>query len=137
MSESVVSASTARDVLPFHLRLMLDCARPAPDADVISAIEERLRDGIDWSSFVQAVLDHNLTGPVGQTLARIGPDIVPQDILDAFAPHRERPRKQHVVRFGELGRILDGLSKAGVDAIPFKGPVAAIQFYGDVGLRGF
>src|SRR3954469_13637301 len=133
MSESVVStASAARDILPFEHRLMLDCARPAPGKEAISAIEEKLLEGIDWSSFVQAVLDHNLTGPIGQTLTRIGPDIVPQDILDAFAAHREQKRKQNLAGFAELVRILDGLSKAGIDAIPFKGPIAAIQFYRDV-----
>jgi hypothetical protein len=133
----IFSAAAARDLLPFELRLMLDCARPAPDEDVISAIKETLLDGIDWTSFVQAVLDHKLTGPVGQTLTRIGAEFVPQDILDAFEVRRQRTRHQNTVRFDELGRILDGLSKAGIDAIPFKGPIAAIQYYGDISLREF
>jgi len=129
--------SAAGDVLPFELRLMLACAQSAPDRQVIATIRGCLLDGIDWTTFVGSVLDHGLTGPVGRTLARIGPDVVPQDILDAFWTHTERTRRQNIARFAELARILDALARQGIDAIPFKGPVAAIQAYGDIGLRAF
>jgi len=62
---------------------------------------------------------------------------VPQDMLHAFDVHTERTRRQNTARFAELARILDGLGQEGIEAIPFKGPVAAIQAYGDIGLRAF
>ena len=130
-------ASAAGDLLPFELRLMLACAQSAPDSLVIAAIRKCLVNGIDWTAFVSSALHHGLTGPVGRTLAKIGPEVVPQDILDAFHTHGQRTRKENTALFAELGRILDGLAKHGIDAIPFKGPVAAIQAYGDIGLRAF
>lgn len=129
--------SMPRELLPFELRLMLACAQPAPDPEMVAAIRESLLDGIDWTAFVRSTLDHGLTGPVGRTLAQIGPELVPQDMLDAFDVHTERTRRQNKACFAELARILDGLAQEGIAAIPFKGPVAAIQTYGDIGLRAF
>ena len=129
--------SAAGDVLPFELRLMLACAQSTPDSQVLAAIRKCLVNGIDWTAFVTSALDHGLTGPVGRTLAQIGPEVVPQDILDAFRTHRERTHKGNTALFAELVRILDGLAQRGIDAIPFKGPVTAIQAYNDIGLRAF
>src|SRR5262249_20276675 len=112
-------------------------AQTAPDPCVIAAIRACVRDGIDWTTFVAGVLDHGLTEPVGRTLTRIGPDVVPQDILDAFCTHAERTRERNTALLAGLARILDGLAQNGIDAIPFKGPVLAIQAYGDIGLRAF
>ena len=39
--------------------------------------------------------------------------------------------------FEELARLVDALAKHGIDAIPFKGPLLAIQAFGDLGLREF
>jgi hypothetical protein len=130
-------ASAAGDVLPFELRLMLACAQSTPDSQVIAAIRKCLANGIDWTALVTSALHHGLTGPVGRTLAQIDPEIVPQDILEAFQTHGERTRKQNITVFAELARILDGLARQGIDAIPFKGPVTAIQAYCDIGLRAF
>jgi hypothetical protein len=129
--------SAAGDLLPSELRLMLACAQASPDSQMISAIRKCLLNGIDWTAFVGSALNHGLTGPVGRTLEKIGPEAVPQDILDAFRTHTERTRKQNAARFAELGRILDALAQEGIDAIPFKGPVIAMQAYGDIGLRPF
>jgi len=131
------AASAAGDVLPFELRLMLACAQTSPDRQVIADVRDCLLDGIDWTAFVQSTLEHGLAGPVGRTLAGLGPEVVPRDILDAFCKHTERTRKQNTALFAQLVRILDALAKSGIDAIPFKGPVAAIQAYGDIGLRAF
>src|SRR5579871_4114117 len=113
-------SSAAGDLLPFELRLMFACAQSAPDSLVIAAVRKCLENGIDWTGFVASVLRHGLTGPVGRTLAQIGPEVVPQDMLDAFHTHGERTRKQNMALFAELARILDGLAQHGINAIPFK-----------------
>ena len=96
-----------------------------------------LLEQVDWTAFAQKTIAHGLAGLVGHTLGRIAPDIVPGDILAAFQTFIEQIRKSNQVLLNELGALVDGLAAAGVATIPFKGPVLAMQAFGDLGLRGF
>jgi len=120
-----------------ELRLLLACARVFPSQQDETAIRKMLLDGVDWTLFAQKAVDHGLVGLAGHTLARVAPDMVPDDILDAFRMNLDQARRENRALFDELARLLEGLANNQVEAIPFKGPVLAIQAYGDLGLRTF
>jgi len=120
-----------------ELRLLLACARVHTGPEDETSIRQMLGEGIDWTLFVRKAVDHGLAGLSGHTLAHIAPDLVPDDILDAFHVNIERTRARNLVLFDELARLIEALANNGVDSIPFKGPVLAIQAYGDLGLRVF
>ena len=67
-----------------ELQLLLACARVLPSQADEAAVRQILDEGIDWAQFVRKALDHGLAELTGQTLARVAPDRVPDDILDAF-----------------------------------------------------
>jgi Uncharacterised nucleotidyltransferase len=120
-----------------ELRLLLASARAHPTAEDETAIRQLLKEGVDWTLFVRKAIDHALAGLAGHTLARLASDMVPADILDAFQSFIEQTRKNNRALLGELCQLLESLAAVQVEAIPYKGPVLAMQAFGDPGLREF
>jgi protein O-GlcNAc transferase len=120
-----------------EFQLLLACARVVTTQEGEASIRQMLEQGIDWTLFARRAIDHNLASLAGHTLARVAPDLVPDDILDALRMNIEQTRKKNQALFEELCRVLEALAKGGIEAIPFKGPVLAMQAYGDLGLRVF
>ena len=120
-----------------ELRLLLACATSRTTEEGDGAIRQLLEGRVDWTRFAHKAIAHGLAGLAGHNLARVAGDIVPTEILDAFRVHLEQTRRKNAALFDELVRIIQALALAGVEAIPFKGPVLAVQAYGDVGLRIF
>jgi protein O-GlcNAc transferase len=120
-----------------ELSLLLGCARAGDAQEKQAAIEQLLADGIDWTSFAQTALEHGFASFAAHTLARLAPDDIPDDILDAFDALADQTSRANRALFDELSRLLDALAENGIDAIPFKGPLLAIQVFGDLALRQF
>ena len=120
-----------------ELRLLLACTRVRPSKADAFAVRQILGEKIDWALFARKALDHGLAELAGHGLALTAPDLVPDEILNALAEVLGRTRKQNCVLFDELARLMAALANAGIKAIPFKGPVLALQVYGDIGLRVF
>ena len=94
-----------------------------------------LINGIDWTLFTRKAIDHGLAGLAGHTLNRVAPDMLPDEIRDAFRASADQTRQRNHALFGEFAGVIEALANNGVKAIPFEGPVLAIQAYGDLGLR--
>ncbi len=120
-----------------ELRLLLAVARAHPSADDEAAIRRLLSEPLDWPRFAKKALDHGLACLAGHTLARVAPDLVPQEILNAFGDLIATTRANNQEQLNELALIIQSLARAGVQTIPFKGPVLALEAFGDLGLRGF
>jgi len=120
-----------------ELRLLLACARAHPTPQHETAIRELLREQVDWTLFVRKAVTHGLAGLVGHTLGRIAPDLAPSDLLEAFRTFIVQTRETNQVLLDQLAKLVELLAAAGVNTIPFKGPVLAQQAFGDLGLRGF
>ena len=123
--------------MTLELRLLLTCARVHTAQGEDAVIRQMLDEGIDWTAFARKAIDTDLAVLAGHTLARVAPDMVPDDILDALRINIDRTRGKNRALFDELARLIDALANDEVEAIPFKGPVVAIQAYGDLGLRVF
>ena len=100
-------------------------------------IRRMLDESIDWTVFARNAVDHGLASLAGHTLARIAPDMVPDDILDAFRAILDQTRGTNRAAFNELSGVIEELANNGIEAIAFGGPILAIQAYGDVGFRAF
>jgi predicted O-linked N-acetylglucosamine transferase (SPINDLY family) len=120
-----------------ELRLLLACARAHTTARDEAAIRQLLEEGIDWTGFARKSVGHGLAGLAGHTLIRLAPDTVPEDIRCAFQAFIEQTRNSNRVLLEELAQLVGSLADRGVETIPFKGPVLAMQAFGDLGLRGF
>lgn len=120
-----------------ELRLLLACARAHTTQGDEAAIRGLLAEGADWTVFVRKTVAHGLAGLAGHTLARLVPDAVPAEIHTAFQAFIEQTRKSNQVLLDELAQLVGLLAERGVETIPFKGPVLAMEAFGDLGLRGF
>src|SRR5438874_6236221 len=120
-----------------ELRLLLACAQAGKAEEKQALIRQLLADGIDWTAFAQKALVHGFASFAAHTLRRLAPDSIPGDIQDAFHAIVDATSRANRALFDELARLLDALAKHGIEAIPFKGPLLAIQVFGDLGLREF
>jgi len=120
-----------------ELRLILACAR-APEGIIdATAIRRMLECGIDWSIVSRQAMSHGLVSLLGNTIEKVAPEMVPDDLLDAFRTHREYVRSRNDAVSEGFRQTLAALASHGVDAISFNGPILGIHAYGSVELRAF
>jgi hypothetical protein len=98
--------------------------------------DDRLRDllrrRLDWPALIQTATEQRVLPLVYTSLQTLGDDLVP-------AGHKARLKELYranaraSLRSAQaLLALLDLLADRGIDAIPLKGPVLAVQAYGDV-----
>src|SRR5215471_5461292 len=114
--------------------LLCLAARPRPD---LAKIRERLHVGIDADIVVELAAQHGVRPNLLQALSRLSWDHVPAAMRDAL----EGFQHAHLLRALSVSNELIGLaadfSRSGIDFAAFKGPVLAMQLYGDVALREY
>jgi hypothetical protein len=121
----------------------------APEIDVIlSSVRSRYSDDAedleraaardpDWSQVEEIARVHAVTPLVHGALARLPDPLVPGDVLTRLQTSAERNGIRNLEQSAELLRLLGRLDQAGIEAVPYKGPVLAAEVYGDVALREF
>ena len=120
-----------------ELGLLLASARVRTNQAEEAKIRQMLDEGIDWTLFARKAIDHGLATLAGHTLSRVALDMIPVDIFEALRLNIDHARRTNRALFDELAGVIEALKCGGVEAIPFKGPVLAIESYGDLGLRVF
>src|SRR5579871_1717861 len=125
------------ETLPPELHLLASCARTRTSAATDLLIRRHLESSIDWKLFAELATRHGLAYLAGETLLRVAPDGVPEDILEALQASTHQLRKRNNGLLRELAQIVELLRSEGIDAIPFSGPILGVRAYGDVGLRPF
>jgi hypothetical protein len=115
--------------------LLLACARVtvAPEAHARLA---QLAAQTHWDAFEALAARHGLQQLAYEHLATVA-DAVPKPVMVRLWAWRERLVRQNRLMAVELAALLTVLARAGIDAIPYKGPALAEELYGDVGLRQF
>ena len=114
--------------------LLMACIEDPPSRADATAIRRMLLDGVDWSLFARRAIDHGLVGLAAQTLNFVAPDLVPDDIRDAFHANSEQTRQRNGALLQELTGLIEALASDGIEAIPFKAAVLAIEAYSDLAL---
>jgi len=118
-----------------ELELILCCSR----LRVSPAIEQQIRElssrDIDWTRLVQSALAHGTTPLLCRCLGRMGPTVVPAEILEACEVHTEDNRRRNEHLASELLDVMGSLEDANISAIAFGAPVLASFAYGDLSQR--
>jgi protein O-GlcNAc transferase len=123
--------------MTLEFRLLLACARVVPSQADAAAIREMLLEGIDWTRFARTATEHGLAPLAGRTLNCVTPDMMPEEIRNAFRVNEDLTRQKNRALFDDLSRMIEALADNGVEPIAFKGPVLAFRAYGDLGLAMF
>ena len=118
-------------------RLLVACARTRMDSSSAGQIRELLSQPLDWEYVLAQAAENSIVPLLEKQLRAVAPDSVPSVHMEWL----KSARRTNVVRClflaSQLTKILARFESAGIQAIPYKGPVLAIQAYGDVTLRDF
>jgi hypothetical protein len=112
---------------------LLECASPAFDTRRFQALTR----SADWSRLLVLAEEHGVVGHLAKSLLAVDENFVPPDVRRTV---RERHRAQvfSTMRMtAELFRLLELFGAEGIPALVVKGPVLAMQAYGDPAMRSY
>lgn len=120
---------------PPETGLLLLCARPQVDDDAVAHIRDLLRHRLDWKLIFQLAEYHRTTPLLAFHLHDHAADLLAGDIQDELQKHHLNSTQQNLVLGMEVLRLINIFSVAGINTVPFKGPVSAMLVYGDMAMR--
>ncbi len=112
---------------------LLECASPAHDLQKLASLL-RFTDG---GRLLVLAEEHGVIGQLAGCLRKLHEDSVSPGIRQALAD-RQRAQIFSTLRLTtELFRILEDFASVGIGALVVKGPVLAVQAYGDPAMRSY
>ncbi len=115
--------------------LLLDCVTAPRRDEARARLRRRLAGPIDWDAVLDSARRHGVT-PLVYLELRAAPDgLVPPDALARLRTFHFENTRRCLLLTGWLRRVVDALAAAGVQAIPYKGPVLAALAYGSIASR--
>ena len=118
-------------------RLLVACARTNVEPPVVDEIRERCGAAVDWEFLVNESAVNSILPLVARNISAVAADIAPAKHVERLTKGARANALRCLSLTAELIRIVDLLHVAGVQAMPYKGPVLAVDAYGDVTLREF
>jgi hypothetical protein len=131
-----MTASTKISACP-EKRLLVLCARTRLSAAAAKQIEEIVRGPLDWELLLSEATESGVTPLLDRQLRAIVLDSVPSAGKDQLRAACRANTVRSLFLTAELIKILEFFHSAGVQTLPYKGPVLAAQAYGDLALREF
>lgn len=105
------------------------------------AVAERLRalaaGALDWDIVFAAAAENSITPLLVLQLRATAADVLPPGVRERLRDAAHAHVARSLLWIAELIRISEAFRAAGIQAIPYKGPVLAAQAYGDMTLREF
>ncbi len=118
--------------------LILCCARTRLEGATRGRFLELSRGKLDWERVAEIARLHRLRPLLFKHFKAEGKfDLLPKEVEEEIQRHAGFTIGRNLAQTQELLRILKWLREAGVEAIPFKGPVMAMRTYENLGLREF
>ena len=121
--------------VPLELRLILSCLRASAGKKEADQTGELCRRPIDWDNFIKLVDRHRVPAPVYKRLSRFAENSIPKTVLTPLKNRSHRNAQQVLMKTAELVRIVKRFEEKGIPVLPLKGPVIALQAYGNLGSR--
>lgn len=122
-----------------EMQLLLCCGGPRIRAEAGERLQILTRKDLDWDLVLKVAMWHRMSPLLYWSLTHTNGDqptpIVPPSALDSIRNVYVRNVSNSLRMTGELLGILDGMERAGVPAVPYKGPILSSRLYGNLGLR--
>jgi hypothetical protein len=111
------------------------CVHPRESAVNLLLCRARTAAGeVDWEYLFQLARRHSI---VPLVYFQLDHALVPSEVLSKFKQQYIENSARNTVLTAELCRIVNLFNEAGIESIPYKGPVLALFAYGDIALRRF
>jgi hypothetical protein len=114
--------------------LLLQCTRVTLALGDEERIRDLLREGIDWNALLPFAQRHGMVPLLYRHLRGLA-DLVPGKPLDTLRDTALSNAVHSMMLMVELREILRLFEANGIPALPYKGPVLALQLYGETALR--
>ena len=118
-------------------QLLLACSQARMDGPAIARAREILAQGVTWERVMEVSGRLNVFLLVAYNLKKHLSDAVPRTEMDWINMALARAVAHSLFALRQIDDLLLLLNAEHISAIPFKGPVFAGAFYGNVGLRSF
>jgi hypothetical protein len=118
-------------------RLLVCCARTAVEPALATEIRKLAGTPLDWDFLVTAAAENSILPLLARQLSAVAADIVPPGQLERLKLGARANALRCLVLTAELIKITDLFQSHGIESMPYKGPVLAVEAYGDVTLREF
>jgi hypothetical protein len=118
-------------------RLLVACARTTVEPPVAAEIRELSAAALDWEFVVNESAVNSILPLVARNISAVATEIAPAKHVERLTRGARANALRCLSLTAELIRIVDLLRAAGVQAMPYKGPLLAVDAYGDVTLREF
>ena len=112
---------------------LLECASASYDRQRLVGL---LRSA-DWARLLVLAEAHGVAGHLTACLRNLDEDVVPPEIRQTLVDRRRAQIFFTLKLTAELFRILDRFTSEGIGALVVKGPVLAVQAYGDSVVRSY
>jgi hypothetical protein len=89
----------------------------------------------DWDLVLGLAERHRVVPLLTSGLAGHAADLVDERVFTELQTRYRDSARHNLLLAAELLRLMDCFAERGIDAVPFKGPVAAVRIYGDLALR--
>jgi len=113
--------------------VLLECVSPAFDTQRLAELAR----SVDWSRLLILADEHGVLGHLAKCLRELDENVVPGEIRQALQ-ERHRAQVFSTLRItAELFRLLGLFATKNIEALVVKGPVLAMQAYGDPAMRSY
>jgi Uncharacterised nucleotidyltransferase len=129
--------STPSGLVSSEKRLLAFCARTTAPEPVQDQIRKLCAAPLDWEFVVNESAVNSILPLVARQVSAAARDVAPPSVIDRLNKAARSNALRCLSLTAELIKVLDLLTAAGIQAMPYKGPVIAAQAYGDVALREF
>ena len=128
---------SSSQLVSLEKRLLVACARTTAAPPIAQEIRELCAAPLDWEFVVNEAAVNSILPLVARHIPAVAADIAPAHQIERLTKAARANALRCLTLTAELIRITDLLKAAGVQAMPYKGPVLAAQAYGDVAMREF
>jgi hypothetical protein len=119
-----------------EMELLRRLARPAV-AGCDGGPGELLHPSLDWNAVLALAQHHQLRPLLYWRLAALPAPSAPPAVMATLRHFFEQNAQRNLHYTAELLRVIELLASAGIQAVPYKGPVLASAAYGNLALREF
>jgi hypothetical protein len=128
-------APSADEPVTAEAELVLCCARTEIAPQTRERISGLLRSELDWARVRQYAAGNFVVPLLCYNLLQHAPEHVPPNVLQGLRVEAEKFARWNQIRVKQLLVLIDLLAAAGIPAVPFKGVVVAIAYYGNLAWR--
>jgi len=120
-----------------ELRLVLLTAKTRLGEAERAELTRLCRESLHWETVLKLAGFHRTLPLLNLHLANEAGSFVPAKIIQQLRTQFQLGAQRNLFLARELIKILDLFHANGIAAVPFKGPLLAIRFYGHIGYRNF